>query len=437
MDSSVVGKAAVRRVTTVLIPFLMFCYLVSFIDRVNVGFAAFQMNKDLGLSSSVFGLGGGLFFLSYFLFEVPSNLAMRKYGARRWIARIMLSWGLISGCTAFVTGPYSFYVVRFLLGAAEAGFFPGVILYLTQWFPAENRGRIVSLFYVAVPLSSFVGSPISASLLGLEGMGGLHGWQWLFIIEAIPAVLLAAVTFFWLPEGPADARWLADDQKRWLSARLEAERRLQEETAPVRERRTWRVLMHPQVLLLSLVYAGTSAASNGLSLWQPQILKSFGLTNAQTGWLNSLPFAIASIAMIWWGNRSDRTGERVASTAIPLALSACALGACLFMTQLAPTVMFLVLTLVGTYAFKGPFWALSTERLGPEASAAGLAQINAVGNLAGFGGTFLIGVIRDATGSYALALAPVLVLQLMGFVLLMATRRHRAPAASSGPAGLH
>lgn len=428
METTDVGNVTLKRVTTILVPFLMLCYLVSFIDRVNVGFAAFQMNRDIGIGPAVFGLGGGLFFLSYFLFEVPSNLAMRRFGARKWIARIMLSWGVISACTAFVSGPYSFYAIRFLLGAAEAGFFPGVILYLTQWFPAAHRGRIVSFFYVAVPLSSFVGSPISASLLSLQGLGGLHGWQWLFIIEAIPAIALAVITYVWLPDQPRDARWLDDNQKRWLSNTLAAEHTQRAHEASVHDERTWRIMFHPHVLLLSLVYAGTSAASNGLSLWQPQIIKSFGLSNIQAGWLNALPFAIASAAMIWWGIRSDRKGERVWSTALPLILSAVALGVCTTTTQLMPAVVCLILALSGTYAFKGPFWALSSERLGPAAAAAGLAQINAVGNLAGFAGTYLIGVIRQATGNFALALTPVMALQVIGIGLLIVSNRRAAAA---------
>jgi ACS family tartrate transporter-like MFS transporter len=424
-----IERATMRRVTLMLIPFLMVCYLVSFIDRVNVGFSALQMNKDVGLTASMFGLGGGLFFLSYFLFEVPSNLAMQRFGAKRWIARIMLSWGLISACTAFVTGPWSFYAVRFLLGAAEAGFFPGVILFLTYWFPAAYRGRIVSLFYVAVPLSSFVGSPISAWLLSLNGKAGLHGWQWLFLVEGAPAVLLAILTLLWLPNKPINARWLSTEQRQWLSTRLDSE--AQHSSAPVAEARTWKVLFNPQVLLLSLVYAGSSAASNGLSLWQPQILRSFGLTTAETGWINTIPFALASVAMVIWGYRSDRRRERVWSAVLPLALSAIAMGACLFTTTLIPTVSLLSLTLIGTYAFKGPFWALSTETLGPRAAAAGLAQINAIGNLAGFGGTYLIGVIKEVSGSYSLALMPMVVLEAAGCfaILFMYVRRRRQQAA--------
>ena len=423
MQRTGVETATIRRVTLMLVPFLMLCYLVSFVDRVNVGFAALHMNKDVGLTGSMFGLGGGIFFFSYFLFELPSNLAMQRFGARRWLARIMISWGLVSACTALVVGAWSFYAVRFLLGAAEAGFFPGVILYLTYWFPGEYRARMVSLFYVAVPLSSFVGSPISAALLGTEGMLGLHGWQWLFVLEAAPAVLLGVLALWVLPDRPQDARWLDGEQRGWLLARLAAEAA---QPAPVVARRTWDILLEPGVLMLALIYAGSSAASNGLALWQPQILKSFGLTDMQTGLANSLPFAAACVVMVLWGYRSDRVGERVWSTALPLGLSVAALALCLFSPSLMPTVALLSLALTGTYAFKGPFWALSTEMLGPAAAAAGLAQVNAIGNLAGFGGTYLIGAIRDATGSYTLALLPLILLEAVGCIVLVSLVARRA-----------
>src|SRR6266446_1349085 len=222
-EENALEKATMRRITVRVVPFLMVCYFIAFVDRVNAGFAALEMNKDVGLSAAVFGLGGGIFFVSYFIFEVPSNLALEKVGARLWIARIMITWGVISGCMAFVVGPTSFLVLRFLLGAAEAGFFPGVILYLTYWFPAEYRARIVAVFMVAIPASSFLGSPISASLLQLEGYLGYHGWQWMFVLEAVPAVLLGIASFFVLPNGPANARWLSDAQRDWLANRLAAD----------------------------------------------------------------------------------------------------------------------------------------------------------------------------------------------------------------------
>ncbi len=422
-------KSTIRRATIALVPFLMLCYMVSIIDRVNVGFAAFQMNKDLGLTASSFGLGGGLFFLTYFLLEVPSNLAMAHFGARRWLARIMISWGLVCVLTAFVTGPWSFYGVRALLGAAEAGFFPGVLLYLTYWFPAEYRGRVVSMFYIGVPLAGFVGSPISAGLLGFDGRLGLRGWQWLFILEAVPAVLLGLITLRVLPDRPQDAGWLAPKQRTWLTERLAAEA---QQTRPVHTRHVWAVLLHPQVLLLALVYAGSSAASNGLALWQPQILKSFGLTNMQAGLMNAVPFGLSCVAMIVWARFSDKRGERVWYTALPLGLSAVALGSCLFTASLVPTVTLLSLTLIGTYSFKAPFWALSTETLGVAATAAGLAQINAIGNLGGFGGTYLIGLIRDMTNSYPLAVLPLVVLEFAGcIVVVILGRRNRRSAATA------
>jgi ACS family tartrate transporter-like MFS transporter len=420
--------ATIRRITLVLIPYLMICYLVSFVDRVNVGFAALDMNKELGFTASIFGLGGGLFFLSYFLFEVPSNLAMQQIGARRWLARIMITWGIISACTAFVSGPWSFYCVRFLLGAAEAGFFPGVILYLTYWFPAAYRARIVSMFYVAVPLSSFVGSPISAALLGLEGLGGFHGWQWLFLLEGLPAVVLGLITYLILPDRPKEARFLSVQQRLWLSEKLQTE---QLQSSMSQKNSLSKILLHPQILLLAIIYAGSSAASNGLSLWQPQILKSFGVTNMQAGFINSVPFAFAAIAMIFWSRQSDFRRERFWSTALPLGLSALAMGCCLLTTSLIPTVALLSLTLIGTYAFKGPFWALSTETMTAGSAAVGLAAINAIGNLAGFGGTYLIGIIRDATGSYSLALLPLVILEVIGCALLLVMRKQRSQIASN------
>ena len=266
-----------RKITLRIVPFLMICYFVAFVDRVNAGFAALQMNKDVGLSASVFGLGGGLFFIAYVICEVPSNLAMEKVGARLWIARIMITWGIVSGMMALVVGPWSFYAVRILLGAAEAGFFPGVILYLTYWFPSEYRGRIVAIFMVAIPLSSFLGSPISASLLQTDGMMGLRGWQWLFILEAVPAVLLGILALVLLPNGPDRARWLAPNERAWLTAKLAAEAARMK---PKKHLSLWQALWTKQVLILALVYSGASATSNALSLWQPQILKSYGLTQS-------------------------------------------------------------------------------------------------------------------------------------------------------------
>ncbi len=396
-----------RRVTIRIVPFLMLCYFVSFLDRVNLGFAALQMVRDLRISSAVFGFGGGIFFVSYFLFEVPSNLLLARVGARRWIARIMITWGLIAGAMALVAGPRSLYLMRFLLGAAEAGFFPGVILYLTYWFPSEYRARIIGLFTVAIPVSGFLGSPISVVLLGADGWLGLRGWQWMFIVEAIPALLLGLVCLAVLSDRPADARWLPAEERRWLQDRLDAEARRSSRVAATS---VWRVLWNRHVLILSLVLAGSTAVSSGLQLWQPQIIKSYGLTNMQTGLLNSIPFALASVVMIAWGRRSDMKGERIWHAALPLVLAAVSLASAMVFDSLFSTVVILCLAAVGIYAGKGPAWAVSTEWLSTTTAAAGLAQINALSNLAGFGTTYVMGIIRDATGGFALALVPLVAL---------------------------
>ncbi|MGH1572145.1 MFS transporter [Methylobacterium sp. P31] len=316
-----IERATMGRVAWRILPFLMIAYFVAFIDRVNAGFAALQMNHEIGLSAAQFGLGGGLFYVSYVVCEVPSNLAMARFGARIWIARIMITWGLVSAAMAFVVGPYSFYVVRLLLGASEAGFFPGVILYLAYWFPRAYRGRIVAVFMVAIPISSFLGSPISAAILNTDGMLGLRGWQWLFLLEAAPAVLLGLLAFVLLPDEPGAARWLTPQQSAWLLERLAGERAsvVRGETAPTRHLSVWQVMRNRDVLAASLIYAGASGASQCLSLWQPQIIKSFGLTNLETGLLNAVPFGIASVLMILWGRSSDRKQERVWHTALPSA----------------------------------------------------------------------------------------------------------------------
>jgi ACS family tartrate transporter-like MFS transporter len=404
---SVLELTTMRRVALRIVPFLMVCYFVSFLDRVNVGFAALQMVKQLRLSPTVFGLGSGIFFISYFFCEVPSNLLLQKIGARRWIARIMITWGLLAGGMALVRGPHSFYLMRLLLGAAEAGFFPGVILYLTYWFPAEYRARIIGMFTVAIPVSSFLGSPISAALLEADGWLGLRGWQWMFILEAAPAVLLGLACLILLNDRPSDARWLTTDQRDWLRGRLQSE---SSRGRPVGQLSLWQVLCNKHVLVLSVVLAGSTAVSSGLQIWQPQIIKSYGLTNMQTGLLNSIPFALALVIMILWGRRSDQTGERVWHTALPLMLTAISLASALLFDSLFSIIVILCLAVIGIYAGKGPVWALSTEWLSASTAAAGLAQINAISNLAGFGTTFLLGFIKDVTGSYSLAMLPLVVL---------------------------
>jgi sugar phosphate permease len=404
---SAIEASTMRLVAWRLLPFLMLCYFVSFVDRVNAGFAALEMNKDLNLSPAVFGLGGGLFFVSYFLFEVPSNLALERVGARRWIARIMLTWGAIAAAMALIQGPHSFYLLRVLLGAAEAGFFPGVMLYITYWFPSEYRARIVGWFTVAIPVSAFLGSPLSAALLGADGFLGLRGWQWMFILEGVPAVLLGLACLFVLKDRPAAATWLSPAQRDWLTARLNAE---EQAARPVPHQSLWRVLTNGRVLALALVLAGTTANSSGIQLWAPLMIKAYGLSNMQVGLVTAIPFAIASVAMILWGRRSDRLHERVWHTVLPLVLVAVSLAGVLAFRSLTATVVILTLAVVGIYACKGPVWAVSTEWLAAGAAAAGLAQINALSNLAGFGTIYAVGVIKTATGSFSLGMLPLMAL---------------------------
>jgi ACS family tartrate transporter-like MFS transporter len=425
----VVELATMRRVALRILPFLMVCYFVSFLDRVNVGFAALQMVQDLRLSPTVFGFGSGIFFISYFFCEVPSNLLLQKLGARLWIARIMITWGVLAAGMALVKGPHSFYLMRLLLGAAEAGFFPGVILYLTYWFPAAYRARIIGMFTVAIPVSSFLGSPISASLLQADGWLGLRGWQWMFILEGAPAVLLGLACLVVLNDRPSDAQWLNTAQRGWLLGKLAAEANRER---PVGKLSLWRVLSNKHVLVLSVVLAGSTAVSSGLQIWQPQIIKSYGLTNMQTGLLNSIPFALASVIMILWGRRSDRTGERVLHTALPLMLTAISLASALLFNSLFSIITILCLAVIGIYAGKGPVWALSTEWLSASTAAAGLAQINAISNLAGFGTTYLLGFIKDATGSYSLAMLPLVGLATVASLAILLLGRGRAASEVMG-----
>jgi D-galactonate transporter len=391
----------IRRVSARLVPFLIVCYLVAYLDRVNVGFAALTMNKDLGISATAYGLGAGIFFFTYFIFEVPSNLFLERFGARKWIARIMLTWGILSGAMAFIGGETGFYVVRLLLGAAEAGFFPGIIFYLTLWFPAAYRARIVGYFMAAIPLSSVVGSPISGYLLGLDGVGGFKGWQWLFILEAAPAIILSVVVFFYLTDRPADARWLSAEERSWLSRRLDMERQRCEAAQhfSVRE-----ALMHGKVLALALVYFGAVAANYGVSFFLPQIVKAFGFSNAVTGWVTAIPYAIGVIAMIYWGRRSDRMGERRLHCAGALSVAALGIAGCALFDDPMLKIISIAVGGAGIFGCLPVFWTLPTAFLSGAAAAAGIAIVNAIGNLAGFAGPYVMGALKDATGTYTAGL---------------------------------
>jgi MFS family permease len=419
-NDKVFENAVMRRVFWRLMPFLLAAYLICYIDRVNVGFASLQMNKAVGIDPKTYGLGAGIFFIGYFLLEVPSNLGLEKFGASKWIARIMVSWGVISGACALIGGPTAFLVLRFLLGAAEAGFFPGVILYLTYWFPSEYRAKIVGVFMVAIPVAGLLGSPISGAILGMDGTLGLGGWQWVFIIEAMPAVLLGLLSIVWLTDRPEHAAWLTADQRGWLAAKLQQER---QRATKVRHLSVWRVMVNKHVLIMALVYSGAAGASSAMALWQPQVIKSFGLSNLETGFMNAIPYAISAVLMVFWGRSSDRSGERVFHNALPLGWMALAMVATFWAHSLWVLMPILTLILAGTYASKGPFWALSSEWLAAPVAAAGLAQINALGNLSGFFCNYLIGWIKDETGSFPLAIMPIAALAAAGTLAVILVGR--------------
>lgn len=427
-DLAELERMTMRRVILRLVPFLMICYFFALLDRVNIGFAALQMNKDLGLTPAMFGFAASLFFISYFLVEVPSNLALQKFGARRWIARIMITWGLVTACLAFVVGPYSLYAMRFILGAAEAGFFPGAILYLTYWLPSQYRARILATFTVSIPLATFLGSPLSVSLLQLDGTFGLHGWQWLFMLQGLPTILLGVACLFLLTDKPAQARWLTPEQRQWLTGRMQAEASARK---PVGHLSLWELVRNKYFLTMALVCSGASATGSVLSVWQPQLLKSFGLTNLQTGFVNAIPYGIATVLMVLWGRHSDKTSERRWHTAIPLLLAAggfTALG--MTGTAIVPTVIMVTCCLVGAYAFKGPFWALSASWLSASTIAAGLAGINAISNL--IGGAVMVnvvGVVKQWTGSFVLGMLPLALLCAVAAVSVVVLGRGTARAA--------
>jgi MFS transporter, ACS family, tartrate transporter len=396
----------IRKVTSRLIPFLIVCYFVAYLDRVNVGFAALTMNKDLGLTASMYGFGAGVFFLAYFVFEVPSNLFLDRFGARKWIARIMFTWGILSGLMAFIPqisnwsgmrNDHVFYSLRVLLGIAEAGFFPGIIFYLTLWFPAVYRARIIGGFMAAIPLSSVVGAPVSGLLLELHGWAGLAGWQWLFIIEAAPALVLSVVTFYYLTDRPRDAAWLADNERAWLTGRLAAEEQQRKAAAHFG---VVAAMLNPRVLALALVYFGAVSCNYGVGFWLPQIVKNFGLSNAMTGLVTAIPYVVGTAGMIWFGRRSDRTLNRRSHLAVALVIAAGGIAVSTLLDNAALKMFALSVSAFGVFSSLSLFWTLPTAFLSGTSAAAGIAVINSVGNLSGFSGPYAMGWIKDRTGSY-------------------------------------
>ncbi len=410
-----------------LIPLMMMLYFINIIDRVNVGFAALTMNKALGFTPDIYGFGAGAFFLGYALFQVPANAILERVGARRWIFCILLAWGALSAANASVVGQHSFYAVRILLGLVEAGFFPGMILYMTYWFTKSYRARLVALFMAANPLANIIGAPLSSIILGMNGVLGLAGWQWLFLLEGTPAILLAFVVLKFLPDRPKDAAWLSSDEKAIIATRL-----AQDDTAGQRD--LWSALRDPRVYALGVVYFGYSMSFYGVGLWLPQIVQGMGFSNLATGFVIAPAYAVATIAMILWGRSSDKRNERVWHVALPaIMMMAAFLTSSLAHSNL---VIFLALSLVlvGSMALQGPFWVLPSAFLGGAAAASGIALINTMGTAAGgFAGPYILGFLKQATGGYAVGMAVLAIGPLLtaGIVLALGRAATRSSLVKS------
>ena len=390
------GANVVAKLTRRLLPFLFLLYIVAYLDRINVGFAALQMKGQLAFSDKVYGLGAGIFFAGYFLFQVPSNLALARFGARRWIAVIMVVWGVISASMIFVGTPRSFYLLRFLLGVAEAGFFPGMILYLRRWFPSAARARAIALFMTAAPLAGVIGGPISGLLLGVQ-RGHLMGWQWLFLIEGLPAILLGGVVLVFLTDRPEIATWLSEEQRSWLVEQLAHEERPQ----PRASSSVFSALAEARVWMLVVVYLGVTTAAYGIGLWLPSLLRNVsGTSNFVVGLLSAIPYLATMLGMVLVAAHSDRTRERKWHLAGSAFACSIALGCAAYSTSTTADVVFLSVTLMAAFSMNGPFWATSTEMLTETSAAAGIALINSFGNLGGFLGPYTIGLVRSWTGSF-------------------------------------
>jgi ACS family tartrate transporter-like MFS transporter len=418
-----------RKIYIRILPFAVLSYVLSYIDRINVSFAGLTMQSELGMSAAAFGFAAGTFYWGYFLFEVPSNIILEKVGARLWIARIMITWGILAGVTALVTGATSFAIVRFLLGAAEAGFFPGLILYFTYWFPSRHHARIVSGFLIGLPLAVAAGAPISTGLLGLDGLFGLRGWQIMYLAEAIPTVVIGVLTWFVLTDKPREAKFLTAEEKAWLARTLASERSAKE---AVRTFTMWQALYNPKVLLLALNYFGIVTASLGMLIFIPQIIKSLGnFDNMTVGWLTMIPYICGAIGMVIWGGVSDRMNERRWNLLIACLVSTVGLVIAGMMLGSWWALAGMSMAAIGFYGSKGSFFAMPPMFLSGPALAAGIAWINSLGNLGGFFGPWYVGLMKDATGNFAGGLFGLALLSLVA-ALVCAFFLHIPTAAPLG-----
>jgi MFS transporter, ACS family, tartrate transporter len=400
-----VRSRALSKVAWRFLPLLTIAYIFNYLDRTSVGFAALTMNRDLGLSAYQFGWGAGLLFASYSIFEIPSNLILYRFGARRWIARIMITWGIIAAANAFIVGPNSFYIVRLLLGAAEAGFFPGITFFLAAWFPAQYRARVLAWFLVAIPVSSVLGGPISGLLLQMDGLAGLAGWQWMFIVEGLPASIIGVVILLRLSDGLDDATWLSAEERAAMQAMLTEEPRDRARHA------VWSAVTDVRVLILTAIQFAYTLGSYGIGIWLPQILKTHGLSNLAVGYVSAVPYLFASVAMLVWAAYVDRTGRKILNLTLGFLLATVGFVVSVGWTELAPALIGLTIALVGVTSARAIFWTVPTSFLAGRGAAGGLAFISTIGSLGGFAGPFMVGWIKQETGSFIsglLALAAVL-----------------------------
>jgi ACS family tartrate transporter-like MFS transporter len=412
LERRTVGKVLWR-----IIPAIFTLYVISYIDRANIGYAALQMNQELALTSSAFGFAAGVFFIGYFLFEVPSNLALARFGARVWIARILITWGVVAAASAFVHTAPQLYVARFLLGVAEAGFFPGIIIYLTYWFRAQDQAASVALFTAAIPVSYLIGAPLSTWIMDNATGLGLSGWRWMLLLEGVPAILGGVWCYFFLTDRPEQAQWLTAEEKTWLTGELTRDRR---ERPHVKTLGTWQAISDPKVLVLSLIYFVYQVGSLGVGYWMPQIIASLSghTTNFEVGLIAIVPYALATVAMILWSVHSDRARERQFHSALPLLMAAATLAATGLTRSPIPSLLLISVALAGLYSFKSPFWSLPGLFLGRSTAAVSIAAINSIGNLGGFAGPYLVGLIKSGTGD---PLSGLLLLSALLFVAFLLT----------------
>jgi ACS family tartrate transporter-like MFS transporter len=393
-----VRRRALSKVAWRFLPVLTIAYILNYLDRTSVGFAALTMNHDIGLTAYEFGWGAGLLFASYSILEIPSNLILYRFGARRWIARIMITWGLVAAANAFVVGPSSFYAVRLLLGAAEAGFFPGITFFLAAWFPAQYRARVLAWFLVAIPVSSVIGGPISGLLLQMDGLAGLAGWQWMFIVEGIPAAIVGLFVLRMLSDRPAEAEWLSPEERAAMAAMLAEEQRDRPRESLLS------AIKDVRVLLLTGIQFGYTLGSYGIGIWLPQILKTHGLSNLAVGFVSAVPYLFASVIMLIWAAYVDRVGHKVLNLILGFSMATIGLVLSVGWTDPAPALIGLTVALVGVTSARAIFWTVPTSFLSGPGAAGGLAFISTIGSLGGFAGPFMVGWIKNATGSFILGL---------------------------------